>query len=176
MSRALEPMSNAQVQQAIARLAELVGLERNRAEMNMLSDRLEAEYGRRNYWHVRRDGFRHWTDLEHLSSLKPDAFKRAMKSVGEHNIEAVLDHVTVYSWAWKPRSLAAIVSQPYDFEAPQRSEIRELAVRMFAQVGLKLTWPDDFPSWHFPGLTDIAMVIPLWPSSELYRTTAEQAA
>ena len=67
----------------------------------------------------------------------------------------LVDHGYFYR---KDRKAAAVAAHLYgDFDAAKRKDTEATA----ALYGLRVTWPEDFPSWYLPGRTTLIVCTPL---------------
>lgn len=66
----------------------------------------------------------------------------------------LVDHGYFYR---KDRMAAAVAAHLYgDFDAAKRKDTEATA----ALYGLRVTWPEDFPSWYLPGRTTLIVCTP----------------
>ena len=66
----------------------------------------------------------------------------------------LVDHGYFYR---KDRKAAAVAAHLYgDFDAAKRKDTEATA----ALYGLRVTWPEDFPSWYLPGRTTLIVCTP----------------
>lgn len=111
--------------------------------------RLARAFGEARGWRVSPSDF----DEATLAAGKTSAGRRRRHYGSEWNC-ALLDHITFYR---RPdRRAVAVVGQPYDLGAEAMDEADQWA----AGRCLRITFPTDFPSWHYPGRTRLVLVEP----------------
>jgi len=110
--------------------------------------RLAVLFGKRHGWRLSRSDF----------SPSVLARRGAFNGRGNHFDQwprALVDHGYFYR---KDRKAAAVASHLYgDFDAAKRQDTEATA----ALYGLRVTWPEDFPSWYLPGRTTLIVCTPL---------------
>lgn len=117
-------------------------------DLQATRQRLAVLFGERHGWHLTRSGF------------SPSVLSRRGLFNGRgYHVDpwphALVDHGYFYR---KDRKAAAVAAHLYgDFDAAKRQDTEATA----ALYGLRVTWPEDFPSWYLPGRTTLIVCTPL---------------
>ena len=109
--------------------------------------RLAVLFGERHGWRLSKSDFSH-------SVL---ARRGLFNGRGYHDPwpRELVDHGYFYR---KDRKAAAVAAHLYGtFDAAKRQDTEATA----ALYGLRVTWPEDFPSWYLPGRTTLIVCTPL---------------
>ena len=110
--------------------------------------RLAVLFGERHGWHLSKSAF------------SPSVLaRRGLFNGRGYHVDpwprALIDHGYFYR---KDRKAAAVAAHLYGtFDAANRQDIEATA----ALYGLRVTWPEDFPSWYLPGRTTLIVCTPL---------------
>jgi len=110
--------------------------------------RLAVLFGERHGWHLSKSNF------------SPSVLARFGLFNGRgYDVDPwpheLVDHGYFYR---KDRKAAAVAAHLYGiFDAAKRQDIEDTA----ALYGLRVTWPEDFPSWYLPGRTTLVVCRPL---------------
>ena len=117
-------------------------------DLQATRQRLAVLFGERHGWHLTRSGF------------SPSVLARRGLFNGRGNHvdpwpRELVDHGYFYR---KDRKAAAVAAHLYgDFDAAKRHHTEATA----ALYGLRVTWPEDFPSWYLPARTTLIVCTPL---------------
>ena len=110
--------------------------------------RLAVLFGERHGWHLSRSNF------------SPSVLaRRGLFNGRGYHVDPwpheLVDHGYFYR---KDRKAAAVAAHLYGiFDAAKRQDTEATA----ALYGLRVTWPEDFPSWYLPGRTTLIVCTPL---------------
>ena len=110
--------------------------------------RLAVLFGERHGWHLSKSAF------------SPSVLaRRGLFNGRGYHVDpwprALIDHGYFYR---KDRKAAAVAAHLYGtFDAANRQDTEATA----ALYGLRVTWPEDFPSWYLPGRTTLIVCTPL---------------
>ena len=110
--------------------------------------RLAVLFGERHGWHLSKSAF------------SPSVLaRRGLFNGRGYHVDpwprALIDHGYFYR---KDRKAAAVAAHLYGtFDAANRQDTEATAVL----YGLRVTWPEDFPSWYLPGRTTLVVCTPL---------------
>ena len=117
-------------------------------DLQATRQRLAVLFGERHGWHLSKSAF------------SPSVLARHGLFNGRGNHvdpwpRELVDHGYFYC---KDRKAAAVAAHLYgDFDAAKRHHTEATA----ALYGLRVTWPEDFPSWYLPGRTTLIVCTPL---------------
>ncbi|WP_295049572.1 hypothetical protein [uncultured Paracoccus sp.] len=117
-------------------------------DLQATRQRLAVLFGERHGWHLSRSDF------------SPSVLaRRGLFNGRGYHVDpwphALVDHGYFYR---KDRKAAAVAAHLYgDFDAAKRQDTEATA----ALYGLRVTWPEDFPSWYLPGRTTLIVCTPL---------------
>ena len=109
---------------------------------------LAVLFGERHGWHLSKSAF------------SPSVLaRRGLFNGRGYHVDpwprALIDHGYFYR---KDRKAAAVAAHLYGtFDAANRQDTEATA----ALYGLRVTWPEDFPSWYLPGRTTLVVCTPL---------------
>ena len=110
--------------------------------------RLAVLFGERHGWHLSKSAF------------SPSVLaRRGLFNGRGYHVDpwprALIDHGYFYR---KDRKAAAVAAHLYGtFDAANRQDTEATA----ALYRLRVTWPEDFPSWYLPGRTTLIVCTPL---------------
>ena len=110
--------------------------------------RLAVLFGERHGWHLSKSAF------------SPSVLaRRGLFNGRGYHVDPwpheLVDHGYFYR---KDRMAAAVAAHLYGtFDAAKRQDTEATA----ALYGLRVTWPEDFPSWYLPGRTTLIICTPL---------------
>jgi hypothetical protein len=133
------------------RLCEAKGYPRINAlqqDQRATRQRLAVLFGERHGWHLTRSDF------------SPSVLaRRGLFNGRGYHVDpwprALVDHGYFYR---KDRKAATVAAHLYgNFDAAKRQDTESTA----ALYGLRVTWPEDFPSWYLPGRTTLIVCTPL---------------
>ena len=117
-------------------------------DLQATRQRLAVLFGERHGWHLTRSGF------------SPSVLaRRGLFNGRGYHVDPwpheLVDHGYFYR---KDRKAAAVAAHLYgDFDAAKRQDTEATA----ALYGLRVAWPEDFPSWYLPGRTTLIVCTPL---------------
>ena len=117
-------------------------------DLHATRQRLAVVFGERHGWHLSRSDF------------SPSVLaRRGLFNGRGYNVDpwprALVDHGYFYR---KDRKAAAVAAHLYGtFDAAKRQDTEDTA----ALYGLRVNWPEDFPSWYLPGRTTLVVCRPL---------------
>ena len=117
-------------------------------DLQATRQRLAVLFGERHGWHLSKSAF------------SPSVLARRGLFNGRGNHadpwpRELVDHGYFYR---KDRKAAAVAAHLYgDFDAAKRHHTEAKA----ALCGLRVIWPEDFPSWYLPGRTTLIVCTPL---------------
>ena len=117
-------------------------------DLQATRQRLAVLFGERHGWHLSKSAF------------SPSVLARRGLFNGRGNHvdpwpRELVDHGYFYR---KDRKAAAVAAHLYgDFDAAKRHHTEATA----SLYGLRVTWPEDFPSWYLPGRTTLIICTPL---------------
>jgi len=117
-------------------------------DLHATRQRLAALFGERHGWHLSKSAF----------SPSVLARRGVFNGRGYHVDpwpRELVDHGYFYR---KDRMAAAVAAHLYGtFDAAKRQDTEATA----ALHGLRVSWPEDFPSWYLPGRTTLIVCTPL---------------
>ena len=117
-------------------------------DLQATRQRLALLFGERHSWQLTGSGF----------SPSVLARRGLLNGRGNHVDpwpRELVDHGYFYR---KDRKAAAVAAHLYgDFDAAKRHHTEATA----SLYGLRVTWPEDFPSWYLPGRTTLIICTPL---------------
>ena len=117
-------------------------------DLQATRQRLAVLFGERHGWHLSKSAFSPSVLARH------GLFNGRGYHVDPWPHELV-DHGYFYR---KDRMAAAVAAHLYGtFDAAKRQDTEATA----ALYGLRVTWPEDFPSWYLPGRTTLIVCTPL---------------
>jgi hypothetical protein len=110
--------------------------------------RLAVLFGERHSWNLSRSDF------------SPSVLaRRGLFNGRGYHVDPwpreLVDHGYFYRKDWKAAAVAAHLYGTFD--AAKRQDTEATA----ALYGLRVTWPEDFPSWYLPGRTTLIVCTPL---------------
>jgi hypothetical protein len=117
-------------------------------DLHATRQRLAVVFGERHCWHLSRSDF------------SPSVLARGGLFNGRgYYVDPwprdLVDHGYFYR---KDRKAAAVAAHLYGtFDAAKRQDTEDTA----ALYGLRVNWPEDFPSWYLPGRTTLVVCRPL---------------
>jgi hypothetical protein len=117
-------------------------------DLHATRQRLAVLFGERHGWHLTRSDF------------SPSVLaRRGLFNGRGYHVDPwpreLVDHGYFYR---KDRMAAAVAAHLYGtFDAAKRQDTEATA----AFYGLRVTWPEDFPSWYLPGRTKLIVCTPL---------------
>lgn len=117
-------------------------------DLQATRQRLAVLFGERHGWHLSKSAF------------SPSVLaRRGLFNGRGYHVDPwpreLVDHGYFYR---KDRMAAAVAAHLYgDFDAAKRQDTEATA----ALYGLRVTWPEDFPSWYLPGRTTLMVCTPL---------------
>ena len=117
-------------------------------DLQATRQRLALLFGERHGWHLSKSAF------------SPSVLARGGLFNGRgYHVDPwpreLVDHGYFYR---KDRKAAAVAAHLYGtFDAAKRQDTEATA----ALHGLRVTWPEDFPSWYLPGRTTLIVCTPL---------------
>ena len=117
-------------------------------DLQATRQRLAVLFGERHGWHLSKSAF------------SPSVLARGGLFNGRgYHVDPwpreLVDHGYFYG---KDRKAAAVAAHLYGtFDAAKRQDTEATA----ALYGLRVTWPEDFPSWYLPGRTTLIVCTPL---------------
>ena len=117
-------------------------------DLHATRQRLAVLFGERHGWHLSRSDF------------SPSVLaRRGLFNGRGYHVDPwpreLIDHGYFYR---KDRKAAAVAAHLYGiFDAAKRQDTEDTA----ALYGLRVTWPEDFPSWYLPGRTTLIVCTPL---------------
>ena len=117
-------------------------------DLQATRQRLAVLFGERHGWRLSRSGF------------SPSVLaRRGLFNGRGYHVDPwpheLADHGYFYR---KDRKAAAVAAHLYGtFDAAKRQDTEATA----ALCGLRMTWPEDFPSWYLPGRTTLMVCTPL---------------
>ena len=117
-------------------------------DLQATRQRLAVLFGERHGWHLSKSAF------------SPSVLARGGLFNGRgYHVDPwpheLVDHGYFYR---KDRMAAAVAAHLYgNFDAAKRQDTEATA----ALYGLRVTWPEDFPSWYLPGRTTLIVCTPL---------------
>ena len=116
-------------------------------DLQATRQRLAVLFGERHGWHLSKSAF------------SPSVLaRRGLFNGRGYHVDPwpheLVDHGYFYR---KDRKAAAVAAHLYgDFDAAKRQDTEATA----ALYGLRVTWPEDFPSWYLPGRTTLIVCTP----------------
>ena len=116
-------------------------------DLQATRQRLALLFGERHGWQLTRSGF------------SPSVLaRRGLFNGRGYHVDPwpreLVDHGYFYR---KDRKAAAVAAHLYGtFDAAKRQDTEATA----ALYGLRVTWPEDFPSWYLPGRTTLIVCTP----------------
>ena len=116
-------------------------------DLQATRQRLAVLFGERHGWQLTRSGF------------SPSVLaRRGLFNGRGYHVDPwpreLVDHGYFYR---KDRKAAAVAAHLYGtFDAAKRQDTEATA----ALYGLRVTWPEDFPSWYLPGRTTLIVCTP----------------
>ena len=117
-------------------------------DLQATRQRLAVLFGERHGWHLSKSAF----------SPSVLARRGLFNGRGSHVDpwpRELVDHGYFYR---RDRKAAAVAAHLYGtFDAAKRQDTEATA----ALYGLRVTWPEDFPSWYLPGRTTLIVCTPL---------------
>lgn len=119
-----------------------------RQDLQATRQRLAVLFGERHGWHLSKSAF------------SPSVLARGGLFNGRgYHVDPwpreLVDHGYFYR---RDRKAAAVAAHLYGtFDAAKRQDTEAAA----ALHGLRVTWPEDFPSWYLPGRTTLIVCTPL---------------
>ena len=116
-------------------------------DLQATRQRLAVLFGERHGWHLSKSAF----------SPSVLARRGLFNGRGYHDPwpRELVDHGYFYR---RDRKAAAVAAHLYGtFDAAKRQDTEATA----ALYGLRVTWPEDFPSWYLPGRTTLIVCTPL---------------
>ena len=117
-------------------------------DLHATRQRLAVLFGERHGWHLSRSDF------------SPSVLaRRGLFNGRGYHVDPwpreLIDHGYFYR---KDRKAAAVAAHLYGiFDAAKCQDTEDTA----ALYGLRVTWPEDFPSWYLPGRTTLIVCTPL---------------
>lgn len=117
-------------------------------DLQATRQRLAVLFGERHGWHLSKSAF------------SPSVLaRRGLFNGRGYHVDPwpreLVDHGYFYR---KDRMAAAVAAHLYGtFDAAKRQDTEATA----ALHGLRVTWPEDFPSWYLPGRTTLIVCTPL---------------
>ena len=117
-------------------------------DLHATRQRLALLFGQRHGWHLSRSDF------------SPSVLaRRGLFNGRGYHVDPwpreLIDHGYFYR---KDRKAAAVAAHLYGiFDAAKCQDTEDTA----ALYGLRVTWPEDFPSWYLPGRTTLIVCTPL---------------
>ena len=117
-------------------------------DLQATRQRLSVLFGERRGWHQSKSAF------------SPSVLaRRGLFNGRGYHVDPwpreLVDHGYFYR---RDRKAAAVAAHLYgDFDAAKRHHTEATA----ALYGLRVTWPEDFPSWYLPGRTTLIVCTPL---------------
>ena len=117
-------------------------------DLQATRQRLSVLFGERRGWHQSKSAF------------SPSVLaRRGLFNGRGYHVDPwpreLVDHGYFYR---KDRMAAAVAAHLYgNFDAAKRQDTEATA----ALYGLRVTWPEDFPSWYLPGRTTLMVCTPL---------------
>lgn len=128
--------------------------ERRQEEIRVHQYRLALDFGNRSGWRLSPSPFNPQT----LSLRRMHGGPRQSWGTRQHWPHEYADHRYFYRSA--DRRAAALVAHPYGLKDAER---QAAAIRWAGERGLLCEFPDDFPSWWFPGSTTLIVFRPAEP-------------
>ena len=116
-------------------------------DLQATRQRLAVLFGERHGWHLSKSAF------------SPSVLaRRGLFNGRGYHVDPwpheLVDHGYFYR---RDRKAAAVAAHLYgDFDAAKRHHTEATA----ALYGLRVTWPEDFPSWYLPGRTTLIICTP----------------
>ena len=117
-------------------------------DLQATRQRLAVLFGERHGWHLSKSAF------------SPSVLaRRGLFNGRGYHVDPwpreLVDHGYFYR---RDRKAAAVAAHLYGtFDAAKRQDTKATA----ALHGLRVTWPEDFPSWYLPGRTTLIVCTPL---------------
>lgn len=117
-------------------------------DLQATRQRLAVLFGERHGWHLSKSAF------------SPSVLaRRGLFNGRGYHVDPwpreLVDHGCFYR---RDRKAAAVAAHLYGtFDAAKRQDTEATA----ALHGLRVTWPEDFPSWYLPGRTTLIVCTPL---------------
>ena len=117
-------------------------------DLQATRQRLAVLFGERHGWHLSKSAF------------SPSVLaRRGLFNGRGYHVDPwpreLVDHGYFYR---RDRQAAAVAAHLYGtFDAAKRQDTEATA----ALCGLRVTWPEDFPSWYLPGRTTLIVCTPL---------------